>query len=84
MCSLPVLDATLVFVNHILSGMLPQETCLLDGLLFGMEKQDGGTRPIAVWATLSEVGPGTASRWCAPDVGTAEISWRICRRYGSA
>ena len=40
--------ATLGVVNLILSGELPRESYLLDGLLIGLEKPNGGVRPIAI------------------------------------
>ena len=45
------LDVTLELVNLILSGELPREAFLLDGLLIGVEKPGGGVRPIAISET---------------------------------
>ena len=45
------LDVTLELVNLILSGELPREAFLLDGLLIGLEKPGGGVRPIAISET---------------------------------
>ena len=41
------LNVTLELVNLILSGELPREAFLLDGLLIGLEKLGGSVRPIA-------------------------------------
>ena len=45
------LDVTLELVNLLLSGELPREAFLLDGLLIGLEKPGGGVRPIAISQT---------------------------------
>ena len=42
------LDVTLELANLILSGELPREAFLLDGLLIGLKKPGGGVRPIAI------------------------------------
>lgn len=42
------LQVTLDVVNLVLSGEMPREIFLLDSLLIGLEKPNGGTRPIAV------------------------------------
>jgi len=41
-------SAALAFVNLVLSGELPRSETLLDSLLIGLQKPDGGVRPIAV------------------------------------
>ena len=50
------LDVTLDLVNLILSGELPWEAFLLDGLSIGLEKPGGDVRPIALSETYSFVG----------------------------
>ena len=45
------LDVTLELVNLILSGELPREAFLLNGLLIGLGKPGGGVRPIAISET---------------------------------
>ena len=52
------IDVTLELGNLSLSGELPWETFLLDGLLIGLEKPGGGVRPIAIsemWCRISRV-----------------------------
>ena len=64
-------QATLTVVNLILSGELPQETFLLDGLLIGLEKPDGGVRPIAISETWYRFAGVCALRAYGRDIGAA-------------
>ena len=71
------LNVTLELVNLILSGELPREGFLLDGLWIGLEKPGGGVRPIAIseWYRLAGVcalrtfGPGIGARLAPLQVG---------------
>ena len=45
-------NATLAFVNHMLSGKLPRHPSLLSSSLVGLQKPDGGVRPIAIGEAL--------------------------------
>lgn len=45
-------NATLAFVNLMLTGRLPRHSSLLDSSLVGIQKPDGGTRPIAIGEVL--------------------------------
>ena len=45
------LDVTVKLVSLILSGELPRQAFLLDGLLIGFERPRGGVRPIAISET---------------------------------
>ena len=69
---------TVELVNLILSGKLPREAFLLDGLFLGFEKPGGGVRPIAiseVWYRFAEVcalrtyGWGIGARFAPLQVG---------------
>ena len=72
------LDVTLELANIILSGELPREAFLLDGLLIGLKKPGGGVRPIAIsetWYRFAGVcalriyGRGIYGRWPCPAAG---------------
>jgi hypothetical protein len=45
-------NATLAFVNLMLTGKLPRHSTLLDSSLVGLQKPDGGARPIAIGEVL--------------------------------
>ena len=45
-------NATLALVNHLLTGKLPRHHTLLDSSLVGLQKPDGGARPIAIGEVL--------------------------------
>lgn len=45
-------NATLAFVNLMLTGRLPRHSSLLDSSLVGIQKPDGGARPIAIGEVL--------------------------------
>ena len=62
--------AALGFVNLILSGELPRHSSLLDSSLIGLQKPDGGVRPIAVgevWYRLA----GLCALTACSDAGKA-------------
>lgn len=61
--------ATLALVNLILSGELPRETFLLDGNLIGLEKPDGGVRPIAISEAWYRFAGVCALRVLNPELG---------------
>ena len=65
------LDVNLELVNLILSGELPLEAFLLDGLLIGLEKP-GGSRPIATSEALYrlQVAGSRAMRTYGRGIGT--------------
>lgn len=50
--SVEALNATVAFVNLMLSGRLPHLGSLLDSSLIGLQKPDGGVRPIAIGEVL--------------------------------
>ena len=71
----PALDVTLELIILILSGELPREAFLLDGLLIRLKKPGGGVRPVAIsetWyrfagvCTLRTYGRGIGARWAPP------------------
>ena len=63
------LDVTLQIVNLILSGELPREAFLLEGLLIGLEKPGGGVRPIAISDTWYRFAGVCALRVYGRDIG---------------
>ena len=89
------LDVTLELDNLILSGELPREAFLLDGLLIGLEKPGGGVRPIAISETwyrfagvcaLRTYGRGIGER-LAPlqvGVGTPGVTETVAHALASA
>ena len=61
--------AVLGVVNLILSGELPRETFLLDSNLIGLDKPDGGVRPIAIGEAWYRFAGICALRECGRDIG---------------
>ena len=89
------LDVTLELINIILSGELPREAFLLDGLLIGLEKPGGGVRPIAIiqkwyrfagvcalWTYARGIGAGLAPLQVG--VGTPGGTETVARALASA
>ena len=63
------LDVTLELVQPILSGELPRQAFLMDGLLIRLEKPGGGLRPIAINETWYRVAGVCALRTYVRGIG---------------
>lgn len=61
-------NATLAFVNHMLSGKMPRHPSLLDSSLVGLQKPDGGVRPIAIGEALYRIA-GLCAMTACEDIG---------------
>ena len=80
------LDVTPDLVHLLLSGELPQEAFLFDGLLIGLEKPGGGVRPIAISETWYRFA-GACVLWTYGTgnwrtIGPAAGGGRHTRRHG--
>ena len=71
------LDVTLELVNPILSGELPREAFLLDGLLIRLKRPGGGVRPIAISETGYRFAGVCALRTYGRGIGTRLVPLQV-------